>query len=84
MTSGRRRLRVALFLAVGLGATGIWLVAYGVNVFEDLDLKRKVLAEVEAATSKDCVFASNTSSLPIGDIAKDSWRPSRVRLSRTT
>jgi adenylate cyclase len=38
MTSGRRRLRVALFLAVGLGATGLWLVAYGVNVFEDLDL----------------------------------------------
>jgi 3-hydroxyacyl-CoA dehydrogenase/enoyl-CoA hydratase/3-hydroxybutyryl-CoA epimerase len=24
------------------------------------------------------VFASNTSSLPIGDIARDSWRPSRV------
>lgn len=47
-------------------------------VFEDLDLKRKVLAEVEAATGKDCVFASNTSSLPIGDIARDSWRPSRV------
>jgi len=47
-------------------------------VFEDLGLKRKVLAAVEAATGKDCVFASNTSSLPIGDIAKDSWRPSRV------
>jgi len=47
-------------------------------VFEDLDLKRKVLAEVEAATGKDCVFASNTSSLPIGEIARDSWRPSRV------
>jgi 3-hydroxyacyl-CoA dehydrogenase/enoyl-CoA hydratase/3-hydroxybutyryl-CoA epimerase len=38
----------------------------------------RCLAEVEAATGKDCVFASNTSSLPIGDIAKDSWRPSRV------
>src|SRR5438477_3938536 len=47
-------------------------------VFEDLDLKRKVLSEVEAATGKDCVFASNTSSLPIGQIARDSWRPSRV------
>ena len=47
-------------------------------VFEDLDLKRRVLAEVEAATRKDCVFASNTSSLPIGDIARDSWRPARV------
>jgi adenylate cyclase len=38
MTSGRRRLRVALFLAVGFGATGLWLVAYGTSIFEDLDL----------------------------------------------
>ena len=41
-------------------------------VFEDLDLKRKVLAEVEAATSDQCVFASNTSSLPICGWA--AWR----------
>ena len=47
-------------------------------VFEDLELKRKVLAEVEAATGDDCVFASNTSSLPIGDIARDARRPARV------
>ena len=47
-------------------------------VFEDLDLKRKVLAEVEAATGDECIFASNTSSLPIGDIARDAARPSRV------
>jgi 3-hydroxyacyl-CoA dehydrogenase/enoyl-CoA hydratase/3-hydroxybutyryl-CoA epimerase len=47
-------------------------------VFEDLDLKRRVLAEVEAATRDDCVFASNTSSLPIGDIARDAVRPARV------
>jgi adenylate cyclase len=38
MTSGRRRLRIALFLAVGLGATGLWLIAYGTGVFEDFDL----------------------------------------------
>jgi 3-hydroxyacyl-CoA dehydrogenase/enoyl-CoA hydratase/3-hydroxybutyryl-CoA epimerase len=47
-------------------------------VFEDLELKRKVVAEVEAATGDDCVFASNTSSLPIGDIARGSARPSRI------
>jgi adenylate cyclase len=35
----RWRLRVALFLAVGLGITGIWLVAYGTKVFEALDLE---------------------------------------------
>jgi adenylate cyclase len=38
VTQGRHRLRVALFLAVGLGATGLWLVAYGTNVFGELDL----------------------------------------------
>jgi adenylate cyclase len=32
------RLRVALFLAVGFGVTGIWLVAYGTAVFRELDL----------------------------------------------
>jgi 3-hydroxyacyl-CoA dehydrogenase/enoyl-CoA hydratase/3-hydroxybutyryl-CoA epimerase len=47
-------------------------------VFEDLDLKRKVLADVEAATRDICVFASNTSSLPIAEIAASSRRPSRV------
>jgi 3-hydroxyacyl-CoA dehydrogenase/enoyl-CoA hydratase/3-hydroxybutyryl-CoA epimerase len=49
-------------------------------VFEDLDLKRRVLASVESATPDDgsCVFASNTSSLPISDIAKGCRRPSRV------
>jgi 3-hydroxyacyl-CoA dehydrogenase/enoyl-CoA hydratase/3-hydroxybutyryl-CoA epimerase len=47
-------------------------------VFEDLEVKRKVLAETEAATQEACVFASNTSSLPIRDIARDARRPPRV------
>jgi 3-hydroxyacyl-CoA dehydrogenase/enoyl-CoA hydratase/3-hydroxybutyryl-CoA epimerase len=47
-------------------------------VYEDLDVKRQVLAEVEAATSEDCVFASNTSSLPIAEIARGARRPARV------
>ncbi|MET0555143.1 MAG: fatty acid oxidation complex subunit alpha FadJ [Vicinamibacteria bacterium] len=47
-------------------------------VFEDAELKRKVLAETEALTSDECVFASNTSSLPIGEIARDARRPQRV------
>jgi adenylate cyclase len=38
VATSRWRLRVALFLAVGLGMTGIWLVAYGTNVFQNLDL----------------------------------------------
>lgn len=47
-------------------------------VFEDLALKRRVLAEVEAATGADCIFATNTSSLPIGSIAEGCKRPERV------
>jgi 3-hydroxyacyl-CoA dehydrogenase/enoyl-CoA hydratase/3-hydroxybutyryl-CoA epimerase len=47
-------------------------------VFEDLEVKRRVLAEVEAATGDECVFASNTSSIPIGDIASGARRKNRV------
>jgi 3-hydroxyacyl-CoA dehydrogenase/enoyl-CoA hydratase/3-hydroxybutyryl-CoA epimerase len=47
-------------------------------VFEDLDLKRRVLAETEAVTREDCVFASNTSSIPIREIALACTHPSRV------
>lgn len=47
-------------------------------VFEDLDLKRKMIAEVEAVTSDDCIFATNTSSLPISEIAKGAKRPQNI------
>jgi 3-hydroxyacyl-CoA dehydrogenase/enoyl-CoA hydratase/3-hydroxybutyryl-CoA epimerase len=47
-------------------------------VFEDLELKRRVLAELEEATGEDAIIASNTSSLPIAQIARQAKRPSRV------
>jgi 3-hydroxyacyl-CoA dehydrogenase/enoyl-CoA hydratase/3-hydroxybutyryl-CoA epimerase len=47
-------------------------------VFEDLELKRRVLAEVEAAGGPDTIFASNTSTIPIRDIAAHAVRPERV------
>ncbi len=47
-------------------------------VFEDLDLKHRVLREAEAATGPETIFASNTSSLPIGDIAAAAGRPELV------
>ncbi len=47
-------------------------------VFEDLALKQKMVAEVEAHCSAHTIFASNTSSLPIGDIAAQAARPEKV------
>ncbi len=47
-------------------------------VFEDLNIKHKVLNEVEAVTNENCIFASNTSALPISEIAKASKRPELV------
>ena len=47
-------------------------------VFEDINIKHRVLKEVESITLPHCVFASNTSALPINDIAKGSSRPEKV------
>jgi 3-hydroxyacyl-CoA dehydrogenase/enoyl-CoA hydratase/3-hydroxybutyryl-CoA epimerase len=47
-------------------------------VLEDLELKRRVLREVEAATGPGHIFASNTSSLPIEVLAQGSARPGNV------
>ncbi|WP_407331032.1 fatty acid oxidation complex subunit alpha FadJ [Enterovibrio sp. 27052020O] len=47
-------------------------------VFEDLDLKHKMIAEVEDALSENTLFATNTSSLPIHQIAAKAKRPENV------
>lgn len=47
-------------------------------VSEDLSLKRQMLAEVEAAAQPHTIFASNTSSIPIADIAAEAARPEQV------
>jgi 3-hydroxybutyryl-CoA dehydrogenase len=45
---------------------------------EQLKLKQELLREVEAASGEDFIFATNTSSLSITEIAKASQRPERV------
>jgi 3-hydroxybutyryl-CoA dehydrogenase len=45
---------------------------------EDLDLKREVFEEVEAAAPADAVLATNTSSIPVTGIANVLDRPGRA------
>jgi len=44
---------------------------------EILDLKKKVYAELDQVASKDVIFASNTSTLPITEIANTTSRPEK-------
>jgi len=47
-------------------------------VFEDLGVKQAVLQETEAVTPASAIFASNTSTIPIAQLASVSSRPQRV------
>lgn len=44
-------------------------------VFEDREIKRKVTEAVEAVIKPTCIYASNTSTLPITGLAQASKRP---------
>ena len=47
-------------------------------VFEDLNLKQAMVSDVEQNCKESVIFASNTSSLPIGQIAANAARPENV------
>ncbi|HUB76603.1 MAG TPA: 3-hydroxyacyl-CoA dehydrogenase NAD-binding domain-containing protein, partial [Solirubrobacteraceae bacterium] len=59
--------RIAPTAAIG-DAAGAQLVIEA--VFEDAALKAGVLAEIDSVAAPDAVIASNTSTLPIGDLAR--------------
>ncbi len=44
-------------------------------VFEDPGIKAEVTRRVEEVVGEDCIFATNTSTLPITELAKASTRP---------
>lgn len=58
----------------GFGTTDVVIEA----VFEDVNLKRKILAGIEATAQERLVFATNTSAIPIQEIAKEAKHPERV------
>ncbi|NLS13268.1 fatty acid oxidation complex subunit alpha FadJ [Vibrio sp. SM6] len=47
-------------------------------VFEDLALKQQMVADVETHAKPSTIFATNTSSLPIGQIAEGAARPENI------
>lgn len=47
-------------------------------VFEDLALKHQIVKDIEEHGNKDAIIASNTSSIPIAEIAKAASKPENV------
>ena len=47
-------------------------------VFEEISIKKQVLADLEKHVSADCLLASNTSSLSVAQMAADLDHPERV------
>ncbi|CAD6996947.1 unnamed protein product [Ceratitis capitata] len=47
-------------------------------VFEDIKIKHAVISELEAVVPPHCIIATNTSAIPIKNIAEGSTRPENV------
>ncbi|MUK40810.1 fatty acid oxidation complex subunit alpha FadJ [Aliivibrio fischeri] len=47
-------------------------------VFEDLNLKQEMVKAVQEQGKEDVIFATNTSSLPIGQIAEGAQKPENI------
>ncbi len=78
MTEGKAR-----FLASLASGGTDWDVFSGCDlvleaVYEQLDVKKDVFAELERVVSPDCVLATNTSSLSVTEIGADLEHPERV------
>ncbi|MEM0989293.1 MAG: 3-hydroxyacyl-CoA dehydrogenase [Pseudomonadota bacterium] len=47
-------------------------------IFEDLEQKQQIFADLEGAVTPECILASNTSSIPIASIARACQQRARV------
>ena len=65
--------RVTTAGSIGEGVADADLVVEAVP--EDLDLKRRLFREIDAAAPPHAILATNTSSLPVGKIASATRRP---------
>ena len=68
--------RITAFEDLAEAVTGVDAVIEAVP--ELLDLKREIFATVDKVTGPHALFATNTSSLPVSDIAKGLADPSRM------
>ncbi len=87
ITEGARRRGGSRFdLARQLGllsGSGDWSGFRGTDlvieaVFEELGVKRQVIEDLERATSTATILATNTSTIPIGEIAAEAVHPERI------
>ncbi len=72
--AAKARLRTEADLAKAVAEADLVIEA----VFEDLALKKGLFARIDAAAPATAVLASNTSSLPVADIAAATGRADRV------
>ncbi|MBM4187103.1 MAG: fatty acid oxidation complex subunit alpha FadJ [Gemmatimonadetes bacterium] len=82
---GRRRIskfeyeRIAALVSGGTDYAGFSAADLVIEaVFEDLSVKRQVVAELESVVPSGTVIASNTSTIPIARIAEAARHPERV------
>jgi len=71
--------RLASLVSGGIDFTGFGRADLVIEaVFEDLGVKRQVVAEIEAVVDQTALVATNTSTIPITEIAREARHPDRV------